>query len=397
MSRPKRTGYWLDRLANSPFWYIHWNDGKRIRRRSTRTSDREEAEIELAQFVLTKDKPKEAEPERLTVAKALSLYLTEHAMNLPSAQAAGIASEHLVRFYREDHVSDLTPGRQDEYMAQRPVSRGTIDREQSVLRAAMRHCWKAGYLKSVPFIKYAQTALERQDRDPKGRPLSLDEMATLFKVADQDHTFKFLAILAATLCRPGAALDLTPAQIDDEHGLIDLNPKGRRQTKKHRPIVPMVQIIRPWLTVRPNPRVKVQCQNIVQWAGKPISSMKRSWRHIRSEAKFGPDVNPYSIRHTMAREMRKRRVSGEDIAIYLGHKRVDTTTTYAPFDPDYLRDASEVVSETIEKVFQKLGNAGFLASFTQDGGCENVVPLPNTLKGMVGAAGIEPATPTMST
>ena len=52
-----------------------------------------------------------------------------------------------------------------------------------------------------------------------------------------------LMILIGTACRPEAALELTGAQLDFEDRLIDLNPRGRAQTKKFRPVVKMPEAL----------------------------------------------------------------------------------------------------------------------------------------------------------
>jgi integrase len=57
----------------------------------------------------------------------------------------------------------------------------------------------------------------------------------------------FLLIGAHTLARPAAILDLRPSQFDDAHRLLDLNPPGRTQNKKFRPIVPVTPTLLPWL------------------------------------------------------------------------------------------------------------------------------------------------------
>ena len=50
-----------------------------------------------------------------------------------------------------------------------------------------------------------------------------------------------------TLARPDAVLDLGPAQVDIKRRLIKLNPDGRKQTKKYRPVVPISETLLPWL------------------------------------------------------------------------------------------------------------------------------------------------------
>lgn len=50
-----------------------------------------------------------------------------------------------------------------------------------------------------------------------------------------------------TGCRGDAARDLQPFQIDWDAGLVILNPTGRQQTKKFRPIVPLTDYLRGYL------------------------------------------------------------------------------------------------------------------------------------------------------
>lgn len=49
-------------------------------------------------------------------------------------------------------------------------------------------------------------------------------------------------ILMGTGARPAAILEMGWEQMDYEHGLIQLNPAGRVQTKKVRPIVKMPNV-----------------------------------------------------------------------------------------------------------------------------------------------------------
>jgi integrase len=78
----------------------------------------------------------------------------------------------------------------------------------------------------------------------------------------------FLMIGANTLARPAAILDARPAQFDPEHDLFDLNPPGRKQIKKFRPIVPVTQTLRPWLE-----RSVGDSDRYVSYRGKPIHSI----------------------------------------------------------------------------------------------------------------------------
>ena len=62
-----------------------------------------------------------------------------------------------------------------------------------------------------------------------------------------EHVRVFLALAIGTAARPEAILQLNRFQCDLERGTINLNPPGRVQTKKRRPILPMPDWLRPWV------------------------------------------------------------------------------------------------------------------------------------------------------
>ena len=58
-----------------------------------------------------------------------------------------------------------------------------------------------------------------------------------------------------------------------------------------------------------------------------------------------PHMVAYSIRHKMTSVLRRSRVSEDQIAVQLGHRRPNLRTTggYGEFDPDYLSDAAAAI------------------------------------------------------
>ncbi len=68
------------------------------------------------------------------------------------------------------------------------------------------------------------------------------------------HLLMFSMISLNTLARPDAALDLGPMQVDIKRRLAKLNPDGRKQTKKYRPVVPISDTLLPWLSGCDGPR-----------------------------------------------------------------------------------------------------------------------------------------------
>lgn len=340
-------GFWLSKRAGSPFWHRTWYDhGTRQTRRESLdrpgidATDFAVAELELAAYVISTQRPKNAPPAEVLLSVVMASYLTEHAPKTASFNQAKLYIGYFNTFWPGKTVAEITPPEQDRYEAKRlkdGVDKSSIAREFTVLRATIRRAARKHELASAPYIKYVETKDDLRADEPKGRPLAIEEVAALFNAARTYRTRLFLIILANTMCRPGAALDLTKFQADFGHKLVRLNPPGRKQTKKHRPIVPMTDTLRVWLKTAPGDRY-------LAYGTKAGKSAKHLWRLLRAGAGLDGDVNGYSLRHTMSRELRKRRVPAEQIKLMLGHQLPDETTQiYAPYDPDYCREAAAAI------------------------------------------------------
>lgn len=270
-------------------------------------------------------------------------YYNGHAKTIPSAEQARIACALWQDHFAGEPIAALTVPRQERFvdaLRARGYSEGYVSRTLSVGRAALNRMHKRGETASAPFIIDVQTQDDRAAAAPKGRPLAITEMAALFDAVKSDHMFKFLLIAATTLQRPDAVLDLTRFQIDRAHGVIDFNPPGRRQTKKRRAVVRIPAVLEAWLDHG------ATGAHLVAYHGRAIASVKTAWRELRAAAGLDARVNPYSLRHTMGRELRRRRVPADQISILLGHRPVDVKRTdlvYSPFDPDYLTDAATAI------------------------------------------------------
>jgi hypothetical protein len=111
-------------------------------------------------------------------------------------------------------------------------------------------------------------------------------------------------------------------------------------------------------------------------------------------------VSPYCLRHTMATELRARGVPEWEAMGMLGHKSpARTTERYAKFRPDYLGEAVRAIDTYVtdlsaasralsDLIFNPVRASSVLAP---------KLGFPQSLGKMVGATGIEPVTPAMST
>lgn len=313
-------------------------------------------------------------------------YYTDHAQHRPSSKTSFRELGIIQEWWKGKAVSEITPAAQRQFrqhLADQGVGPGGIDRILSTFRAALNHARKNEEVESVPFIAGFRTAEELRSREPKGRPLSLDEMAALLDAAQSRHMLMFLILAMGTLARPGAVLDMTAGQYDAAHGILTLNPPGRVQNKKWRPIIPVAPSLAPWLE-----QPHAETGRYITYRGKPITSILAAFRQARAEAGLDQRVTPYSIRHTMAREMRKARVPGDQISLFLGHLpqgAAGTTATYAPYEPDYLTDAAAA----IEDVMQRLGKLTKMELVAQPravvGGCHLMaVPTGKAVRAGIG-------------
>jgi integrase len=79
---------------------------------------------------------------------------------------------------------------------------------------------------------------------------------------------------------------------------------------------------------------------VVEWAGRPVKSVKRGLRVAAQRAGL-EHISPHDLRHSAAVHMAEDGVGMDEIAQMLGHSNVNVTrNVYARFSPDYLRNAA---------------------------------------------------------
>ena len=205
----------------------------------------------------------------------------------------------------------------------------------------MNWAWNNGELKrTIPFLKLP----EGHGRE---HVLTIAELAQLWNADMPQHVRVFLALAIGTAARPESILQLSRFQCDLDHGTINLNPPGRVQTKKRRPILPMADWLRPWIEAAEGP--------LVAWRGKPVHKIAGAFQTMRDAAGFGPDVTAYTLRHTIATELTARGVPELEIAALLGHRMPNSRTTgrYVHVAPERLvsaRKALDAIAAEVEQV-----------------------------------------------
>jgi len=377
MPRTDRAQFWLDKITGSDNFYICWYDAasRRTKRQSTGTADAARAQIKLAEHVLANAAPTKQPKSEAQIAVLLHHWNLEHGSKVASKETNAGAVSCLLEEFGVATLDKLTPERQ-ETMVGNLRARGwkdsTVNRTVTVLRAAVRHAWKKGRIESMPFIAGVV------ENEPKAKYLfSFAEMAEfLERCYSLDHLFRFTMLAMNTLARSGAILDLTPLQISEEHGFIDLNPAGRKQNKKYRPLVPITRTLAAWLPHWPG-------SPVVNWNGRAIADIGKSFTQVGRDMKLPQDVTPYCIRHTMATWLAKSGAPKEERDRYMGHKARDGSQIgerYVHFEPIWLAKARDAIDDYFAKLPVHF----------------NLWPVPPPKLEVVVGAGIEPAAFPMS-
>lgn len=325
--------YWLSQRGNSPAWCRTWfdPDTRQTRRASLGTTDFPDAQLRLAEWVTQNQTLQFERPENVALETILVRYYEGHAKHIKSGEQALYACRKFSEFFPGLLVSELTPDRLDafvQWMRDKRLSDGYISRTLSTLKAALNRAFKRQEVQRVPYIPLPSGGA------PRERRLSLSESAALFDACGSEHLFLYLVLAFGTLARPAALLELRRSQIDFENRLINLNQAGRQQNKKYRPALPMAKTLQLWLE-------RIDGELIVSYHGKPIRGIKTAFTIAREKAGLDASVTPYTIRHTMATELRKRGVPPWEVAGMLGHRSAGyrTTEIYAKYDPTYLGKA----------------------------------------------------------
>ena len=338
--------WWLSQRSGSPAWYAtcYDSEAQRTRRVSLGTDDFEQARQRLLERYLEQHRPQNAPAEAVALADILLDYYKSHGSQARSAGSVRTSCGYWVDFFGEASVAEATkPPRLEAFIAHltgQEFATAHIQRILGVGKAALQRAWRRGEIAGAPYIPSVKVAYG----EPLGRPFKIAELARLLCEAP-DHLRLMLMILIGTACRPEAALELTGAQLDFEDRLIDLNPRGRAQTKKFRPVVKMPDALASVLANAPSGR-------LVTFQGRPVKKINKAWRGMRVAAELDDEVNPYSIRHTVARWMRQNGVPAWEVAAQLGHKTRDyrTTELYAAFDPAYLQNAVRAIDLLFERL-----------------------------------------------
>lgn len=228
----------------------------------------------------------------------------------------------------EPHLIDEDMAR--DYARRRNRAAATVRYELAMIAVALRWAKKEKLLADVPEIWRPAVA------DRKQRHITRAEFRRFLEAVRAPHARLYMILGIATCARPSALLELTWDRVDFNRGLIDLNPPGRVQTGKRRPVIAIADYAMEPLREAYAAR---QSDYVIEFAAQPVASMKKAF--LSASQRSGVKVTPYTLRHTGAVWRAEDGVSMAELAQLMGHDDSRTTERhYARFSPDFLRRAA---------------------------------------------------------
>lgn len=370
-------GFWLGREDGTDYIFYYWYDKEKRRTRRATTGQREleKAKEYLIELALAHPPDEPLHPKNVSLRSVEKFYFLHHADKIRSKNAAKRAFKLVLQYLRQTverdgdlMAADFGVARQEGFMkwahAKYSLSGKTIATYLSTIKAALRFCAKerlvrdatgreriARLLEAAPFINDNEAEVCKITKLPRSQPRKdIPEDAGMASFIDAigddeefEHIFRFVIMELNTWARPEAVTDLSVKnQVRFERGLVDMNPPGRVQNKKFRPLIRLTDNLRGWLIYwdRDRPLFRPGLPNV------PIKGVdNRTLAKIAKRAGLTTKVTRYTFRHYMATRIRNVQgisIDREERGEWLGHKAQTFKVMqdfYESFDADYLTNA----------------------------------------------------------
>ena len=193
------------------------------------------------------------------------------------------------------------------------------------------------YRADIPML----AAMFRYCLEPSGPHIRSAKEQAIY-VGYRSNLLRYLRAAVATWARPEEIADLRSDQWIPSAGALDLNPKGRRQTRKYRGIIPVPRQFMPYLAA-------------TDGSYMPIANIRGAWDSMRKEIGLPSDRGEAGwklIRRSMATLARRRigEANWRQGEMMLGHVRTSTSDIYAVRDPANLGLALSATESIIDDI-----------------------------------------------
>jgi integrase len=344
--------FFLKARGKRGIYYICWYERRQTKGVSTRTANLDEARQALYQHHLTAaNGPKGLKDAQL--ADILNRYALTRCEEIRSSEVFMIAMRNALDIWGDPDVSELTAGKQLEFVADlrgKGLADSTILRRLNALWAAINRAHEDGMIVAAP------PRLSNNRWQPhlpnREQTLTLAELASLFNACGQDdagkrknrdtrysreHWWRYLILAVGTGARPEAILELDHRQADFSTHTLALNPPGRVQTKKRRPRIPMAPTLEGWI-------MQWGEGHLITYYDAPLDTLE-FFDTLREAVKT--TATAYTIRHTVATWLASQGVPAWERDSFLGHASAGSKTgeRYAHADPQHMARAREAIED----------------------------------------------------
>lgn len=306
---------------------VYWREGTKPKRHSLRTADRATAEYRFKLY------QQELGKKRETVGDIFPIYIKE---KYPFAEWNWKQLKPFWENIRPDDIDREDCKRYIEKRRKQGIKNGTIHRELTMLRAAVR--WNDPKTKAIFELP--------QKPPPRDLRLTKKEAQKLIQEGSRPHVQLFIVLALTTAARTTAILELTWDKIDFEGNRIIL---GEGKRLKGRATVPMNDTAKKMLL---RAKKASLTDYVIELGGKPLKSIRKGV--VEAGKRVGLKVSPHMLRHTAACLMAEAGIPINEISQFLGHSSPDITfRVYARYSPEYLKKASTALEFDVEALCEK--------------------------------------------
>lgn len=376
--------YWLDQVDGSRNWYRFWYDAgaEEVRRRSLKTADFEGAKIQLAALVLKEGEGRAQNPGDVALLTVFTRYWEERSDHRPNPSAARRAGSLCLDFLGDNaaSVGALTKTNQQAFIkwlrTEHGHAVGYISRVQSIINAALRRYVAeddeddGALLTRAPRIIYGKPIiaeiLDAPEPVPDNWHPTFEQLAAFIEtipVEEETRILRFVLMMVAFAGRPEAVKEAASFQLDTRYRILDFNAPGRRQSKKHRPALPVPELLWPDLEAWSR-----EADHFVHKNTRPVRVLRKPWYAIQRAAGLPAEFRPKSLRHFMGTELRRRQVPREQREIWMGHRRPSTNDQYGIFDSAFLNCAKSAANDVLAELAESCDRPLFRQIPAKSGG-----------------------------
>ena len=266
---------------------------------------------------------------RLTVAGAVQHYLDK--TKAIGRNIMGLQARHVLRELGDVPAEAVDHDAVDRYVKSRKAAPGTVRKELGILRAALRHAERHRLIGKAPHISLPGAP------PPRDLRLTREEFDRLLGECQAHHLALFCQLAWHTAARASAILELKWSDVDLERRKVHYTASGRQ---KRRVTVPINDTL---LKALQDARKGALTPFVVEYAGRPVGSIKRAFAGAAGRAGF-PDISPHVLRHSAACALVEAGTPLEAVAQFLGHSSPSVTfRVYARYSPSWLAGAAKAL------------------------------------------------------